>query len=464
MDMKLSRYHVATPRFIDQEDQRPRRLVFATRTAEVLVIDEASWQALAEGALDRLPAPLRSELTETELLVPAGEDELATVLGRNNAAARDDENLSLVIQPTAFCQLGCGYCGQEHLPRWLNQRHQDALLARTRAKLASGSFRRLEVCWFGAEPLSGINVIRSLTPRLKRLAEEFDCPYGAVIITNGLALTGKVATEIVRDHAVESITLSLDGTAAFHDARRHKKGGQPTFHTIFANVVALARRTDLDVEIKIRCNVDRRNVDGVASLLRLLAEAGVQERIRFYVAPIHSWGNDAHTLSLAPEEFADRELEWFGEMLRLGFAIGFVPTLKPVVCLAVQPHGELIDAMGNLFNCTEVSYVPAYGTPNRFAIGHVASGEVRGQRDLLGDFNARVGRGEYPCSSCRMLPVCGGACPKAWQDGHEPCPSAKRNIEGRLLLSYAAARAAATPGTGGAQKLPKAELVEAFDR
>jgi uncharacterized protein len=39
-----------------------------------------------------------------------------------------------------------------------------------------------------------------------------------------------------------------------------------------------------------------------------------------------------------------------------------------------------------------------------------------------------------------MLPVCGGACPKAWLEGHRPCPSAKWNIESRLLLSYAASR------------------------
>jgi uncharacterized protein len=87
-----------------------------------------------------------------------------------------------------------------------------------------------------------------------------------------------------------------------------------------------------------------------------------------------------------------------------------------------------------------VSYVPAYGTPNKFAIGDLARGEEAGRRELLGSFNERVGRGEYPCSSCRMLPVCGGACPKSWLEGYEPCPSALYNIEDRLLLAYALTR------------------------
>jgi uncharacterized protein len=128
------------------------------------------------------------------------------------------------------------------------------------------------------------------------------------------------------------------------------------------------------------------------------------------------------------------------QMLQLGFPVGFIPSRKPVVCMAVKPHSELVDAYGTIFNCTEVSYVPAYGTPNEYAIEHLSGIGLPGKRDRLGNFNDQVRQGEYPCSSCRMLPVCGGACPKAWQEGLEPCPSAKGNIEQRLLLSYAVSR------------------------
>ncbi len=172
----------------------------------------------------------------------------------------------------------------------------------------------------------------------------------------------------------------------------------------------------------------------------MLADAGIQERITFYVAPIHSWGNDAHMLTLEKEEFAMWEIKWLAQMIQLGFKPILIPERKPIVCLAISPHGELIDAYGTLFNCTEVSYVPTYGTINKFAIGSVTRGEISGRRNLLGDFNRQVERGKYLCSSCRMLPVCGGACPKAWQEGFEPCPSTKRNIEERLLLAYAYAR------------------------
>lgn len=454
MNFKLSRYHVVTPAFLDQVDQQCKRLVFATRTAELHLINDSGWRMIESGNLDHLPPDLLSALIAAELVVPYYEDELKAVLERNNHAVRNDDVFTMVIQPTAFCQLGCGYCGQEHTSKWLSPEHQNDLIKHIHLKLSSGSFQHLAISWFGAEPLSGLSVIRTLTPRLKQLAEECNCTYEASMTTNGLALTEKVAVELVKEHALRSVTISLDGTREFHDARRPTKNGTGTFDPIFSNVVALAGRQDLDVEIKIRSNVDRRNCEAVIPLLKMLAGACIQKRIKFYVAPIHSWGNDAHKLSLTATEFAEQEMEWFGEMVRLGFGVGLLPTLQPVVCLAVRPHGTLIDATGTLFNCTEVSYVPAYGNPNRFAIGHVATGESGQNRNLLGDFNARVERGEYPCSTCRMLPVCGGACPKAWLEGHEPCPSAKTNIEDRLLLSYALTRIVSEKNSNGFSTLP----------
>ena len=444
MNMKLSNYHVVTPPFVDEVDGYTKRVVFATRTGEVRVVDDASWKLAEREELDLLPDDTRLDFGDIELLVPEDEDELATMVGRNSAAVEDDDCLYQVIQPTAYCPLGCGYCGQEHTNKWLSAEHQEQFVRYVRGKLEKKRFQKLSICWFGGEPLSALGVIRSFTPRLKALTEEFDCGYEAKIVTNGLALTDKVATEIVHEHDIQFIEITLDGVAEFHDARRHRKNGKATFDLIFSNTIDVARREDLrNVGLRIRCNVDHRNYEGVSPLLRMLAEEGVQERIAFYVAPIHSWGNDAHTLALSKEDFATWELKWLAEMISLGFEPPLVPARKPITCLAVRPFGDLIDANGNLYNCTEVSYVPMYAKENKFVIGHVSSGETPGKRNLLGDFNERVGRMELPCSSCRMLPVCGGGCPKLWQEGHTPCPSSKYNIEGRLLLSYASHRLSA---------------------
>ncbi len=445
--MKISHYHVVTPPFFDEIEQCFKRVLYATRTSEVRVIDEDSWNNLEDGRFDLLPKEILFELVDIELIVPADEDELKTILHRNDAAAIDDDSLYLVIQPTASCQLGCHYCGQEHTNKLLSDEEQQLFIKRTRTKLSEKKFRNLSIAWFGAEPLVGISVMRTLTPELQALATSFGCQYQAKIITNGLALTDKIATEIVNELGVNSIEITLDGVAEFHDNRRMQKNGKPTFDKIFVNLISLANRQDLDVEIIIRCNVDRQNYESVSPLLLMLASFGLQERINFYIAPIHSWGNDAHTRSLEAEEFAAWEIRWLSEMVELGFKPAFIPSRKPVVCMAVKRSAELVDAYGSIFNCSEVSYVPTYGKDNEYAIAHLSGKQTLGKRERLGNFNEQISQGKYPCSDCRMLPVCGGACPKAWLEGLEPCPSAKRNIEQRLLLSYAVSRIAqeATP-------------------
>ena len=434
---KLSRYVIASPVFAEGEENR--HVLFSTRTGQIFEVPQAIWTVLREGGFDKLNSDVLTQLSEAEILVPEAEAELSTILDRNRDGIRVNPHLNYVIQPTAHCQLGCGYCGQIHERTNLSRANEADILRDVEARLDRGPFAELNLCWFGAEPLSGIQQMRSLTPQLRSLCQERGVEYRASIITNGLAMSRKIGADLVGPLGVVSVTVSLDGTAPHHDRRRHTKSGKPTFDRILANLVQLVATTqDAPIEIKVRCNVDRENASDVVPLLRRLRDEGLERAVQFYTAPIHSWGNDAQRRSLEPADYAERELSWFVEMKRMGFSVPLVPKRQPVVCLAVQPDAALVDAHGTLFNCTEVSYVPSYGTPNRFAIGDLTTGERQADvRDILGSFNDQVEAGAFGCSRCPLLPVCGGACPKEWIEGRAPCPSSKRNIAQRLLLAAA---------------------------
>jgi len=249
--IKLSSYHVVTDTVVDETDRRARRVVFATRTGAVRILDAATWTALSGGEFTSLSHELLLDLVDIELLVPSADQELQTILARNAAAAADSDTLYMVVQPTAHCQLGCGYCGQEHTSRRLSTKDQDLFIERVRRTLADARFDRLHICWFGAEPLSGLSVIRLMTPNLRAVAREADCAYQSHIVTNGLALTDKVATELVNEHGIIKIEVTLDGIGGFHDGRRHQKNGAPTFARIYRNVLGLAQRPDLDVRLTL---------------------------------------------------------------------------------------------------------------------------------------------------------------------------------------------------------------------
>ena len=43
---------------------------------------------------------------------------------------------------------------------------------------------------------------------------------------------------------------------------------------------------------------------------------------------------------------------------------------------------------------------------------------------------------DYPCYTCKFLPVCGGSCPKNWLKNEPTCPTFKFNMGDRLILEY----------------------------
>lgn len=434
--MKLTQYLFCSDPIVDPRSRSSKRVIFCTRSGEARLVDSKTWELVEEGCLEDVPRSLILELTDLEFLVPAGEDELHTILARNRAAERDDPVLYQVIQPTAACQLGCGYCGQDHASRLLDAEGQDRLIDRIGAKLDATKHRALEVTWFGAEPLIGLSVIRNLSRRLRVLSRVRGCDFRAKLVTNGLGLTPAISRELVDQLDVDRVEITLDGLAEDHDSRRMTKTGRPTFERIYRNLRDLARLPAEDVAISVRCNVDKHNATAVIPLVEKLALDQLQYRIEFYLAYVHSWGNDADSRALSLEEFSQLEMECFRVMFRLGFALALLPPRKPITCMALRPSADLTDAFGNLFSCTEVSYVPSYGYPNRYQIGTLSGGETEGVRTSLTRFTAELADDRLPCSSCALLPVCGGSCPKQWLEGRKPCPAARINIKDRLALQH----------------------------
>lgn len=436
MQLKLSRYIVTSDSFIDGLDNKEKVVCFSTRSQNVFLFEKEKYDLLHSGSFDLLPFDFVDDLLSSEILVPASEDELKNVLSRSTSAIDDNKSLYYVIQPSAQCQLGCGYCGQTHRDARLNGNLQMEICNRIESKLKTGKYNNLSIGWFGGEPLSAFSSMIQLTEGLIKLTKKYQCSYGAKIVTNGLSLNPVKFEAIVNDLKIRQIEITLDGSAKFHDVRRHTKNGSPTFDRIFNNLLFAANskeNVDSLVNISVRCNVDRRNAEGVPELLNQLNENNLQNKINFYCAPIHSWGNDAHKLSFSPQEFADLEIEWLMQMKELGFRLNLFPDSKPIVCMTVQKDAEVIDAYGNIFSCTEIPYVDSYNNTEH-VLGNILNKNEAANGRSYDNFFKDILEDKFDCNKCPMLPVCGGACPKQWYEGNIPCPSNKFNLGKKLLL------------------------------
>jgi len=431
---KLSYYIIVTDFLNDQFN----RIIFSTRTSKAFLISDEILALLTSNNFDKIGSATLDKLVKSKILVHQNENELETIINENKESIELSDIMHEVIQPTAMCQLGCKYCGQSHKKTYLNKEYFDKILSRFRKKIKNRNYKILKIGWFGGEPLMAITQITEMTRIFKEFAKENNMTYEANIVTNGLALKEETFLNLMKLN-ITNIEITLDGTARYHDKRRYTKAKDETFGVIFNNMQNIFSRSDFAsfaCKFSIRCNVDRRNVSGVLPLIKLLHKNNIHQKIStFYPIGVYSWGNNAQEKSLTKEDFANLEIKWIIEMINRNFPISLLPERVKQVCMAVSPSSEIIDAYGNVFNCTEVPYVEKYQS-TAYLLGNIKDEvNISGNRSFS-DWNDSILVDKFDCHSCKMLPVCGGGCPKSWSEGMRACPPSKFNMSDKLRLLY----------------------------
>ena len=97
------------------------------------------------------------------------------------------------------------------------------------------------------------------------------------------------------------------------------------------------------------------------------------------------------------------------------------------------------DPFGGVFKCSEVSLTPFYekGSINKHQIDSLyGDGKGKINKNEFGDFYEPEVIKDFDCSTCKIFPICGGACPKEWKEGRIPCPSFKINLKERMLMQF----------------------------
>lgn len=437
---KLSYYSF----FSDPVGKDQQRVAYSTRGGKMILITGAAYELIANELAAHLPGPYLQKLLDAMILVPADENELESVIGENVEAVNvAGGQLNEVIQPTAMCQLGCYYCGQQHTKTSMSEPIMEELVEKIVEKFKAGGYSSLYISWFGAEPLMALPQMRVIYRLLTEKIADPAVKIGGKIVTNGLSLKEKIFEELMTKFNIDTIEITLDGLGKYHDEHRYTKAGGESFDLIYRNLKAALRGTSFqgrNSPIIIRCNVDKKNIDGVEPLIRQLALDGLHTKIRkLYFIGVYSWaGNEAHKNNVSKEAFAMQHLKW--EILKIKLGYPFGATLYPrkkVTCIAVGGDSEVYDAYGNIYNCTEISYADYYPA-GQYQTGHLLEEPLRVEgKKPFNDWYETVRSGDrFPCTRCRMLPICGGSCPKSWMEGNPACPTFKFSLLQEIKLKY----------------------------
>lgn len=440
MELKVSRQLVLSEQRYRGADGQLFRYVLAGRSGQLLRLGLDAAAALEVGAVP-VQAALRAPLIEAEVLVAADDDETGSVAARNQRAAADPGAVSFTILPSAHCNMGCGYCGQQHRRGGMAPDIYRAVVRRVCGAIGAPATASVHVQWFGAEPMVAYGAIVRMSRHFLRAARRSGTSYVASMVSNGSLLTLEKLLKLHLAAGLQEVCITLDGPQAIHDARRPLKQGTANHAHIVALLEAVRQCPQLaGLTIVLRTNIDRFNSAWVADYLREMAERGFNTgQFVFDLHAVYPWSNDVSAVELSKQAYAASETHWMILMLRLGLRFTIVPTAPHrVVCVAVKAHAEVIDMEGRMYSCTEHPLVPL--SERADSLGNVATHGPDQPRaaGAFDGFNAALAAGGLPCARCPLLGICGGSCPKHWQEGLSPCPSFKYNMQARLDIAAVA--------------------------
>ncbi len=339
-------------------------------------------------------------MLEDGYLVDDNQDELEAIRSACRERQSKVNEYSLCVILTMMCNFKCFYCFEEHRNEYLSPQESDKVLAMFR-KICEKA-KRVEVDWFGGEPLLSFDALCAMNDKFTILAKQSEVEYCHSITTNGYHLSEEVVTYLATT-PLSVLTITLDGPPDIHDACRPLKGGGPTFWTILKNI---KNAVASGLKVSIRVNTTTRNVDQIPELYTLLAEHGLKNKIEVNVqAVVSSPANPCESHCLSGYDFAHRALAIYKRAAKDGWVV-LPPTEKMRAlgfCVGEYPNRFITDLNGNLYRCGQMFETGSVGRLGSDGTIHLDTvpNDLWVKKDPL-QFSE--------CRDCPMLPICMGGC------------------------------------------------------
>jgi uncharacterized protein len=320
---------------------------------------------------------------------------------------------TIVLNVNTGCNLACTYCYKEDLAKPAAGKRMDFATAARSVDLLleAGQQRdRVNVVFFGGEPLTNVRLIREVVDYAEQTVARAGKRVDFSLTTNATLLTPELIDWF--DAHRFGISVSMDGPQAMHDKNRRTVGGKGTYEVVSRKVRMLLERYR-SRPVGARVTIGSGNTDVEAIHQHLKGELGFHE---VGYAPVTGSDTEGEALSEVEMNDVHAAFERLGEQYcrdaMAGRNNGFsnmhqlmtdlhegrrksVPCGGGVGLLAVDAAGEL-----NLCHRFTGSDLPTFG--------NVASGiDVAG---LSAFIEKAVDREGTHCETCRIRNICSGGC------------------------------------------------------
>ncbi|MDI6710863.1 MAG: thioether cross-link-forming SCIFF peptide maturase [Bacillota bacterium] len=324
---------------------------------------------------------------------------------------------ALCLNVAHACNLACGYCfagqgsyggGAGLMKAETARRAVDFLLA------GCGRRRRLEVDFFGGEPLLNPDVIRGTVAYARERGAAAGKVFSFTVTTNAVLLDEDF-TEFCLANAI-NVVLSLDGRPEVHDRLRRTRGGDGSYDLVFPRIRRFLERWAAWDGPKgyafVRGTYTRNNLDFAADFEHLAASGIRHVSLEPVVSdPAEAYAVREGDVERIREEYR-RLAEVYLDLARRGDGVRFFHfelDLEGGPCLPKRLTGcgagtdyLAVAADGGLYPCHQ--FVGQEG----FLVGDVTGGIRR--RDLVELFRQAHVYRKKACRSCWAKFLCSGGC------------------------------------------------------
>ncbi|MBT2511808.1 radical SAM protein [Streptomyces sp. ISL-98] len=265
-------------------------------------------------------------------------------------AALTDRALHLIVLPTEQCNFRCTYCYEDFTVGHMQPTTVQGIKRLLDRRMAG--LERLNVSWFGGEPLMARAVVEEISAHIVAAAADApDLQYMSDMTTNGYLLGVPVA-ERLAELGIRSYQISLDGPEAVHDTTRVRANGGSSFRQIWQNLLAI-RDSTLPIGVILRSHLTPANLPSMPDFLAEVRDTFLDDdRFSVSLKPVERMGgpNDATMDVLSKEARTDvmAELE---AVLSAGASTAR-NAMGAEVCYASRPNSLVIRADGRIGKCT----------------------------------------------------------------------------------------------------------------
>lgn len=365
----------------------------------LLKVDESLYNALLEDRISDLPKSLQLTLKERGFIVPQKTDESLSIKYGNLKTRYQSNILRVTILPTLNCNFKCWYCYERHHPSKLSKEGVAAIKAFIINEAIRKNIKRIELDWFGGEPLLYFNeIIYPLSIEIKSWTLKNKIQFVNMITTNGSLIT-RENIPLMEEIGLKGFQITFDGDKEYHNKVRFSPKMENSFDTILNNIHNLCKSIT-DVNIDVRINYTTENIDSIKTLL-----GRFDKDIRKYInVSLHIvWQESEKIINLSSRTQSIKETAF-----KLGFKI---PTKsinrKCTTCYTENSEQFVINYDLNVYKCTARDFTEDY------IVGKVLKdGSFIPNNLFLKYYTTASPALDENCVRCNLLPSClnSGSC------------------------------------------------------